>query len=104
MTGVPAAQILAQEAAQQKEDERKRKAIEQYEEFLKTFYKSRGGFKRPVTTIEKKITNKDRKEETSGPMRRRKARPAGDGDVNKDLELLDVDDEEDNQLKDDDNN
>lgn len=39
-----------------------------------------------------------------GPMRRRKARPAGDGEVNKDLELLDVDDEEDNQLKDDENN
>lgn len=31
MTGVPAAQIMAEEAAQQKEEERKKKAIEQYE-------------------------------------------------------------------------
>lgn len=39
MTGVPAAQILAQEAAEKAEIERKKKAVEQYEEFLKTFYK-----------------------------------------------------------------
>ena len=31
MTGVPAAQILAEEAAHLKEEERKKKAIEQYE-------------------------------------------------------------------------
>lgn len=46
MTGVPAAQIRAQEAAQAKEDERKRKAIQQYEDFLKTYYKPTGGFVR----------------------------------------------------------
>lgn len=56
-----------------------------------------------MTTIEKKITNKDRKEEAAGPVRRRKPKPAADGEVNKDLELLDVDDEEENQLKDDEN-
>jgi len=41
LTGTPAAQILAEEAAQVKEEERKKKAIEQYEEFLKTFYKGK---------------------------------------------------------------
>ena len=40
MSGVPAAQLMAEETAQIKEDERKKKAIEQYEEFLKTYYKS----------------------------------------------------------------
>ena len=40
MTGVPGAQLMAEETAQIKEDERKKKAIEQYEEFLKTYYKS----------------------------------------------------------------
>jgi len=40
MTGVPAAQILAEETAQAKEEERKKKAIEQYEEYLKSFYKN----------------------------------------------------------------
>mmetsp|Transcript_34725 Transcript_34725/g.53299 ORF Transcript_34725/g.53299 Transcript_34725/m.53299 type:complete len:133 (-) Transcript_34725:5154-5552(-) len=40
MTGVPAAQIIAEEAAQVKEEERKKKAIEQYEEFLTVYYKN----------------------------------------------------------------
>ena len=40
MTGVPAAQLLAEETAKEKEDERKRKAIEQYEQYLKSFYKN----------------------------------------------------------------
>lgn len=40
MTGVPAAQIMHEETALLKEEERKKKAIEQYEQFLKTFYKS----------------------------------------------------------------
>jgi len=40
MTGVPAAQLMAEETAQIKEEERKKKAIEEYEEFLKTYYKS----------------------------------------------------------------
>jgi hypothetical protein len=31
---------MAEETAQIKEEERKKKAIEQYEEFLKVFYKS----------------------------------------------------------------
>ena len=39
MTGVPAAQIVAEEAAMVKEENRKREAIEKYEEFLKKFYK-----------------------------------------------------------------
>ena len=47
------------------------------------------------------MTNKDRKEEGAGPVRRRKPKPAADSEVNKDLELLDVDDEEENQSKDD---
>lgn len=38
MTGVPAAQIMAEETAQLKEQERKKKAIEQYEQFLRKFY------------------------------------------------------------------
>ena len=39
MTGVPAAQIVAEEAALIKEENRKRDAIRKYEEFLQTFYK-----------------------------------------------------------------
>lgn len=39
MTGVPAAQIVAEEAAMVKEENRKREAIQKYEEFLKKFYK-----------------------------------------------------------------
>ena len=41
LTGVPAAQIIAEEAAKKKEDERKMRAIVQYEEFLKKFYKEK---------------------------------------------------------------
>lgn len=40
MTGVPAAQIVAEEAALLKEENRKKDAIRKYEEFLQTFYKS----------------------------------------------------------------
>ena len=39
MTGVPAAQIVAEEAAMVKEENLKREAIQKYEEFLKKFYK-----------------------------------------------------------------
>ena len=39
MTGVPAAQLVAEEAAMVKEENRKREAIQKYEEFLKKFYK-----------------------------------------------------------------
>lgn len=39
MTGVPAAQLMAEEAALVKEESRKKKAIEQYEQYLNTFYK-----------------------------------------------------------------
>jgi hypothetical protein len=48
MTGVPAAQIIAEEAAQVKEEQRKKKAIEQYEQFLKTFYKGNKNSKKKI--------------------------------------------------------
>ena len=40
VTGVPAAQILNEELMKKKRDENKKKAIEEYEKFLKKFYNS----------------------------------------------------------------
>jgi len=48
MTGVPLAQKVAEEAALVKEDARKKKAIEQYEQFLKTFYKWKSPFQKRI--------------------------------------------------------
>ena len=42
-TGVPAAELLNEEIAQKKRLEEKRKAVEQYEQFLKKFYGKPGG-------------------------------------------------------------
>jgi hypothetical protein len=38
MTGVPAQQLLNEELLKRKKEDLKRKAIEQYEQFLKKFY------------------------------------------------------------------
>lgn len=59
MTGVPAAQIIAEEAAKQKEEERKRKAIQQYEEFLKKFYKEKKPIIRHYQAFKNKAQNQE---------------------------------------------
>jgi hypothetical protein len=51
MTGVPLAQKVAEEAAAVKEQLRKQHAIEQYEEYLKTFYNNRSPLKRQPTFV-----------------------------------------------------
>ena len=38
ITGVPAAQLLNEEMQRKKKEDMKKKAIEQYEQFLKKFY------------------------------------------------------------------
>jgi hypothetical protein len=50
LTGVPLAQKVAEEAAIAKEADRKRKAIQQYEEFLRRFYKWKTPFQRRLFT------------------------------------------------------
>ena len=76
MTGTPMAQKVAEEAAIQKEEQRKKKAIEDYENFLRTFYKSKPMKKRaPLEPVlEKKFTQIVEKE--SDEVNEPKARKA----------------------------
>lgn len=46
MTGIPLAQKVAEETAAAKEEVRKQKAIQQYEEYLKRFYKWKNPYQR----------------------------------------------------------